>query len=83
MEATLREVDRKDMHLCHLLSLRERHHGARQASYAYAGQRGHPPHQFSLHHAERARVLHRLSRFQRFFLLALRTQLRYGPRKGW
>ncbi|CVI21306.1 hypothetical protein AGR4A_Lc130270 [Agrobacterium tumefaciens str. B6] len=46
MEATLREVDRKDMHLCHLLSLRERHHGARQASYAYAGQRGHPPHQF-------------------------------------
>jgi hypothetical protein len=33
LEAPLREVDRKDMHLCHLPSLRKRHHGAMQASY--------------------------------------------------
>ncbi|CDZ41439.1 Hypothetical protein NGAL_HAMBI1145_58950 [Neorhizobium galegae bv. officinalis] len=37
------------MHHCHLPLLRERHHGAGQASYADAGRRGHPPHQFNIH----------------------------------
>lgn len=46
LEAPLCKVDRKDMHLCHLPFLHERHHGAGQASYSDAGRRGHPPHQF-------------------------------------
>lgn len=29
-------------------SLRKRHHGVKQASYADAGGRGHPSHQFSI-----------------------------------
>ena len=47
LETPLCKVDRKDMHLCHLPFLRERHHGAEQASYSDAGRRGHPTHQFT------------------------------------
>lgn len=39
------------MHLYHLPSIRERHHGAKQASYRCrpnAGRRGHPPNQFRI-----------------------------------
>ena len=46
LKAPFREVDRKDMHLCHLPSLRERHHGAKRASYRRR-PKGHP-HQFNI-----------------------------------